>query len=594
MHHCTTTMAATSPTRRGRTPRRSAKPPARDRDDGAAYVGRRISRDFDGAAYPGTVDRYDARAKLWHVKYDDGDEEELNRGELVEAAREYDARFGGDGGGGTAKGEGGEAEGEKAREEADGPPPAPSGEGDDPATTRTSAGDAEGKPSLAMGPRPPSLAVPIAVAGIAAIVWIVLRALVADAAAPAGSAAVWERDRFLRETGLLMFQPEKYQGKGKRERYFEGWYYKFVRPLDAIDAAAAAEGGSVENGSARYGSVASMAVVPGIFYGDGANSDESHAFIFVTIDGKRQHYYRFDVDEFSYATGTEEYYIQVGRNRFSRSGVSLDLRPKEGDDADLALEGEISFENPTPWPLSLTKLGAMGPVGWIPGLECTHAVISFDHVLKGSLALTEGKEGRKRKGGEETEEMATSIVSFDDGRGYAEKDYGRSFPSLWIWIQTNSFRAHPGTSLFVSVARVPVFGMENPGFTAALWHDGTLIPFATWSGARFDDMRVSEEEVFLSMRSNLSPENPGRRMEVSVDRRGVPEVMLYAPVNFTRMAPFVSEALRARVRVRLFDEGGRLVLDDVGEFGGLEVHGDVRWLVDNLCGGGNPNKILCL
>jgi tocopherol cyclase len=192
------------------------------------------------------------------------------------------------------------------------------------------------------------------------------------------------------------------------------------------------------------------------------------------------------------------------------------------------------------------------------------------------------------------------VITFDNGRGYTEKDFGRSFPSMWVWLQTNSFPLHPGTSLFVSVARVPVLGFGLPGFTAAVWHDSTLFPFATWSGATFEDMRVSDDEVFIAVRGGRRPGGGvggggGRhRVEITVDRRNVPEVLLYAPVNFTRMMPHVREALRARVHMRLFDGRGNVLVDDVGLHAGLEVHGNVRWLVDNVCGRESANKFVCL
>ena len=413
-----------------------------------------------------------------------------------------------------------------------------------------------------------SFSIPLIVAILASIIWICKNILTANAV---------EQETLLRSTGLLKFQPDKFQGGSKKKQYFEGWYYKFVSPLN--------------NNESDDGDVMSMAVVPGIFHGATQNSNESHAFIFVTINGERQHYYRFDTKEFTYASakGSDEYYIQVADNKFTHSGVSLSLFPKENDDATLVLEGKLDFLNPSPWPVSVTKLGAMGPVGWIPGLECTHAILSFDHVLRGSLTLSFDAGDSS----EEEEASLPSTVVFDNGRGYTEKDFGRSFPSLWLWIQTNSFRKTPGTSLFVSIARLPLFGLELPGFTAAVWHNSTLIPFATWTGAKFDDLRISEDEVYIAMRSSRLQRSNGYRLEITVDRRNVPEVLLYAPVNFTKMEPFVLEALQAKVHMRLSDGNGDVLVEDTGEYAGLEVHGDVRWLVDNVCGKETAKKV-CL
>ena len=133
----------------------------------------------------------------------------------------------------------------------------------------------------------------------------------------------------LRKTKYLKFQPDKFQGGNKQQRYFEGWYYNFVSqpirvPSDHHDGRLFA----VENNTSF-----SMAVVPGIFYSDASISkNESHAFIFVTLNGQQQHYYRFDVDQFTYAAENEEYYIQVGKNRFTKYGVSLALYHQTNDD----------------------------------------------------------------------------------------------------------------------------------------------------------------------------------------------------------------------------------------------------------------------
>eukprot|EP00984_Skeletonema_dohrnii_P027296 scaffold16832_cov77-Skeletonema_dohrnii-CCMP3373.AAC.1 len=394
----------------------------------------------------------------------------------------------------------------------------------------------------------------------------------------------------LRQTNILKFQPEKFQGGNKQERYFEGWYYKFVSQPISLQSDHHDGRFSVEKDTSF-----SMAVVPGIFYSDASvSNDESHAFIFVTLNGQQQHYYRFDVDQFTYAAANEEYYIQVGKNRFTKDGVSLDLCPQSNDDADLILRGNLEFTNPSPWPVSLLELGAMGSVGWMPGLECTHGILSFDHELSGNLSLATSVNNNSSSDATTSSDSSLQI-SMDGGRGYTEKDFGRSFPSLWVWIQTNSFRNNPGTSLFVSLARIPTpfFGIEFPGFTAAIWHNGELIPFATWSGAAFDDIRISKEEVYIAMRSARHGRSK-YRVEISVDRRNVPEVLLYAPVNFTRMEPFVWEALRATVHLRLLDGKGNVIIDDMGDYAGLEVHGNVQYLVDNLCGKKNANKLICL
>jgi len=539
------------------------------------------------------------------------------------------------------------------------------------------------------------------------------------------------------------FQPELYHGEGKTHHFFEGWYHKLVRTrIDCREQSITPDGDNQN---------LSMAVVPGVFYDSGNNvtgKNESHAFIFVTINGEKQHYYRFDLDtEFQYrrhiSNGEEDkdYYVEIGNNKFSKHGMSLDLVPRrshnhdkdannddangveDDDDASIGLKGFIEYEGISPWPIhSFWNLGAMGPVGHFlsPFLECYHDILSFDHKIKGTLAISNhDNDNEKEKKGRTTtttpashphvvEEFFNSKCN-DDGtyissRGYVEKDRGQSFPSLWIWMQTNSFRKPPhdlGTSLFFSVAKVPILTthlrkilpkslseLEFPGFTAALWlnvvdgkddpisnenHDippidtskirKKLIPFATWTGAYFEDLVVEDKRVVATLNSggigigfwgnhrssstksatgtgdkNDDVDRPiiraGRflrawigswflnydsrklryRLELVADRR-VPHVLLYAPKKTTvidgnkssisttsKMEPFVNEALNAKIHVRLFEyyraddgkEHEQLLLDDLGEHAGLEVHQNVQYLIDNICGKAKANILMCL
>ena len=88
--------------------------------DGRRHVGRRVTRThFDRARTPyhGTVDGVDEAEGLWHVRYDDGDEEEVELMELLVAADLYDRLHGrgafrrpnADGGAGTGAAGGGDA-----------------------------------------------------------------------------------------------------------------------------------------------------------------------------------------------------------------------------------------------------------------------------------------------------------------------------------------------------------------------------------------------------------------------------------------------------------------------------------------------------
>ena len=57
--------------------------------DGKKYIGTRVGKLFDGAMYFGTVDNYSVDSALWHVVYDDGDDEEYDINDLETGIAEF-------------------------------------------------------------------------------------------------------------------------------------------------------------------------------------------------------------------------------------------------------------------------------------------------------------------------------------------------------------------------------------------------------------------------------------------------------------------------------------------------------------------------
>jgi hypothetical protein len=314
--------------------------------------------------------------------------------------------------------------------------------------------------------------------------------------------------------------PEGFHGTGESSAFFEGWYVKLV------------------SADRRH----RWAVIPGVFLGL-AGGDE--AFVQV-LDGStgQSWYQRYDTSEFG--ARIDSFDVTVGPNRFTADGVILDV-------PDAGLRGQVRFTDPLdPWPVRAWAPGIMGWYAWMPFLECYHGVISFDHALAGNLE----REGEP--------------ISFDGGRGYLEKDWGRAFPSGYVWVQTNHF-ARPGTCLTGSIAVIPWLRGEFRGFIVGVRHAGDLYRFATHTGARTTSLDIDDDHVRWALRSRR-----GATLALVAERqRGG---LLHAPVR-TQMHRRVEETLDARVSVRLTDAAGRVILEDTGHCAGLEVHGDLDRLL---------------
>lgn len=307
-----------------------------------------------------------------------------------------------------------------------------------------------------------------------------------------------------------ILDPARYHGHNKKPPFFEGWYYKLV--------------------SADEKSI--YAIIPGVIL-----SGDSHAFVQV-LDGSSgdTQYHRFPAGEFQ--ASRNEFDVRIGPNRFNLHGMSLDL-----DDEISRVRGKITLGTAQPWPVSWRSPGIMGWYAWLPFMECYHGVLSFDHRLEGSLAF-DGQE-----------------IDFSGGRGYIEKDWGKSFPEAYVWMQSNHFQ-QPRVSLVASLAVIPWLGSAFPGFIVGLWQDGSLHRFATYTGARLIDLQVTDTDVEMIF------EDKTHRLALSA-RRG--EGGLIKGPTTQDMGQHIHESLQSRVQAELSTLEGEILFSGTGFHAGLEV-----------------------
>jgi len=307
--------------------------------------------------------------------------------------------------------------------------------------------------------------------------------------------------------------------------FFEGWYFKLV---DAHE-------------STR------LAVIPGVFHA--RDPRENHAFIQV-LDGAtgQVSYHQYPIEEFlASKTGFD---IHIGPNHFSQMGMTLDIA-----DPQRVLCGEVRFHDPlpSPWPVTPLSPGIMGWYAWVPFMECYHGVVSFNHGLEGDLI------------------MGDQRCDLTGGRGYIEKDWGRSFPAAWIWTQTNHFK-HADTCLTASIAIIPWLGSVFPGFIVGLWHEGQLYRFATYTGAHTNVLDISTDQVHWEV------SNRDYTLEMIASRAEGGLLIAPTPSGMDRR---IAETLDARVSVRLSQRssrGNQIIFEDEGRNAGLEAVGDLERL----------------
>lgn len=310
--------------------------------------------------------------------------------------------------------------------------------------------------------------------------------------------------------------PELFQGSKHRRQYFEGWYYKLV---DAAEATL-------------------LAVVPGIALG--VSHEDSHAFVQV-FNGTTGDYTYFAFPVADFHPASQRFEVRIGENSFSAAGLRVDLTQ-----SGHRLKGELRFTNVVPYPKRLLSPGFMGWASFVPFLQCKHGIVSMNHTLDGALEF----DGER--------------ITFDGGRGYLEKDWGRSFPSAYIWLHSNHF-AGEAISFTLVLARLPWLGLRITGLGAALWYNEHVYTLATYAGARITRFESQTNQVRLTVED--------KRLQMVIEAIQGSAWPLRSPLRGALMGT-VTESLTATLHLTVYEKakgGKRLLLDERGRNAGLEI-----------------------
>ncbi|MFP4478362.1 MAG: tocopherol cyclase family protein [Candidatus Izemoplasmatales bacterium] len=310
-----------------------------------------------------------------------------------------------------------------------------------------------------------------------------------------------------------MHKPIVFQGHLKKKNYFEGWYYKMVSP-DGL-----------------Y----SLALIPGI----SLNKGNSHAFIqiFVTRNHKdlKTVYISYPLNQFS--VQNQPFELNINQQIFKEDGIDIQI-----DQNDLSMQGKLSFENRTEIKTSIFSPSIMGYFSYFKFMECYHGVISMNHLIKGRL-LIDNQE-----------------VDFTGGKGYMEKDWGKSFPKAYVWMQSNHFK-NPNTSFMFSQATIPFMGFEFHGLIVNLIVGGKEYRFATYNRGKVKQRDIFAKEVFYEISKG--------KYTLIVEGKNDQTIDLVSPEKGA-MVNRIKEGLSGKIKLQLF-ENDYLIYEDIGTHGGLEI-----------------------
>ncbi len=314
-----------------------------------------------------------------------------------------------------------------------------------------------------------------------------------------------------------LFNPSMYQGWGITRKYFEGWYFKVVNAPETR----------------------AFAFIPGIAMEE---SGESHAFVQL-LDGKEKRSEYFPFDASSFIPSDKKFELSIENNYFSSDSMRLDLP---------SVSGSLKFSGTVLWPGHWYSPGIMGPYTFAPFMECNHGIVSMDHGVSGSLTLD----------GEMTD--------FTGGRGYIEKDWGHSFPSAYIWMQSNHFSS-PGISFKASVARIPWITGNFTGFIAGVLFNGSIYRFTEYNRSHLSKLTATGAVIEMEFRN--------RQSILTVTAPTAEATELAAPVRGF-MGGRIEESMTSTVTLTLSDrKTGHIIYSGEGRNASIEVSGDIHSLM---------------
>jgi len=313
-----------------------------------------------------------------------------------------------------------------------------------------------------------------------------------------------------------LIHPEFYQGNRKKHNYFEGWYYKLVSFDESM----------------------TLAFIPGI----SKNKKDPHAFIQVFMSKGRdqdvhlsRYYFKFPVHLFSYTH--DQFSVSIDKNHFSKEKMALDLKNDQ-----IEIHGVVQLQDVTPIKKRVLSPNIMGPFGYLNFMECYHGVVSMHHTLLGHLRINEKN------------------ILFTDGKGYIEKDWGKSFPRAYVWLQSNHFKDDQ-TSLMFSYADIPFLGFFFKGLIANIIVHGKEYRFATYNFSKVVLEDVGDHFVHYILKKGL--------YELDIQATSSTQIDLVSPRN-GEMIDTIKEGLSGQIKIKLYKQKN-LIYEDIGNHAGIEI-----------------------
>lgn len=268
---------------------------------------------------------------------------------------------------------------------------------------------------------------------------------------------------------------------------------------------------------------------------------EKYAFIQVSSNqSELNHTIKYPIESVSYTSDS----IMIENNILCAEFIQLDIK-EEG----FHLRGKITFGNGKQINTTIWHPGLMGPFKWLPFLKSYHEVLSLTRSIMGELQFN----------GE--------MIHFNEGKGAVDKDWGKRFPNVWIWMQCNHFQNHDA-ALMVGVARMPIYFNYYTAFAVPFYFNDKVETYANYTGAYIAKLYRYKGYIHL----------------IITEKSKVIDLKIFGKEDVPLVASPMGNSIRdvyeyadAKVEVKV-TQGGRVVFEDIGEHAYLKIGGNTSKL----------------
>lgn len=282
-----------------------------------------------------------------------------------------------------------------------------------------------------------------------------------------------------------------FHGINKKKGYFEGWYFRNQNDTEVIS------------------------LIPAFHIDEKGKKSASIQVITNTVSD----YIMYPIEDF--AVSRKKLGIRIGNNIFTKDGIIVNFNTKK-----IEVKGALKFSKFTP-----LKYDIMGPLKYMPFMQCRHSVFSLSHKVTGKLRINGG------------------VMYFNQGLGYVEGDRGIEFPRSYFWTQC-SWGDQANNAIMISIADIPIANVTFKGCIAVIYYGGKEYRLATYLGVKI--MKYNKNELWVQQGGydlyvTLIDKNPHK---------------LLAPVKGSMMRT-VYESIDCKIRYR-FMVNKKLIFDFIG------------------------------